>query len=181
MVAVRSIRPFSLDKKISNLDSYFPKDTFKGEVLLLSVQKNRRLGIITANLLKMVSPYFSLVIFIKFKVWPLFEVSLFSETRQFGDRTQTLSGIEFAITRSLEGLPRNGFRVFHLGKGRGLDLIIELSVGPGFRGFQAHTFNEAILSKLHPPTGNIHVLNVDEGEIKGYSPLGFSIQTQIGF
>lgn len=53
MVAVRNVRPFSLDQKISNLDSYFPQDTSKGEVRLLCVQKNKRAGGITANLIKM--------------------------------------------------------------------------------------------------------------------------------
>lgn len=165
--------------------------------------------------------------------WPLFEVGLFSETRQFGDRAQTFSGIEFAITRSLasiqseintgfayQGSHPNSDQVWldwkaHLGidleysiwekslqsptlntgfslqgfwtrtpkdwKGEGLDLVPEATVGLGFRGFRAHSFNLAILSKLHLPTGNIQVLDVEEGEVKEYYPLGFSIQTQIGF
>lgn len=54
MVAVRKIRPFSLDGKLSDLDSYFPENSLKGEVRLLSVQKSKRAGIITTHLFKMV-------------------------------------------------------------------------------------------------------------------------------
>ncbi len=42
MVAVRGQRPFSLDKKLDNLDAYLPRDTCACEVRLLAVKKDIR-------------------------------------------------------------------------------------------------------------------------------------------
>ena len=57
MVAVRSKRPFSLDKKLDNLDSYLPEGRSVCEIRLLSVEKAHRRGRIFPGLLKLVSTY----------------------------------------------------------------------------------------------------------------------------
>lgn len=54
MVAVRDNRPFSLDGKLPDLDKYFPIETKKGEIRLLSIQKSKRGGLIAAELFKMI-------------------------------------------------------------------------------------------------------------------------------
>ena len=37
MIAMRDLRPFSLDHKLQNLDSYFPKNLSLAEIRLLSI------------------------------------------------------------------------------------------------------------------------------------------------
>lgn len=60
MVAVRGKRPFSLDAKIENLDSYLPAGQVLCEVRLLAVRKSRRTGQVLRGLLKMVGEYSAL-------------------------------------------------------------------------------------------------------------------------
>jgi aspartate aminotransferase-like enzyme/GNAT superfamily N-acetyltransferase len=57
MVAVKESRPFSLDAKLDNLDSYLPEAKSVCEVRLLSVEKEHRRGRIFAGLLRHVSEY----------------------------------------------------------------------------------------------------------------------------
>jgi hypothetical protein len=44
MSALRSTRPFSLDSKLSNLDTYLPTARSLGEIRLLAVERNHRNG-----------------------------------------------------------------------------------------------------------------------------------------
>ncbi|MFQ5914328.1 MAG: aminotransferase class V-fold PLP-dependent enzyme [Nitrospinota bacterium] len=55
MVAIRSKRPFSLDEKLENLDSYLPHGRSPCEVRLLAVEKNHRSGLIFSGLLKLLA------------------------------------------------------------------------------------------------------------------------------
>ena len=50
MVAVRGRRPFSLDEKLGNLDSYLPRGRSVCEIRLLSVEKNHRSSLIFRGL-----------------------------------------------------------------------------------------------------------------------------------
>lgn len=54
MVAVRSARPFSLDAKLDDLDSYLPPHRSVCEVRLLCVQPGRRRGPVFAGLIDMI-------------------------------------------------------------------------------------------------------------------------------
>ena len=51
MVSVRGNRPFSLDAKVKNLDSFFYKNFKPCEIRLLSIETNRRSGRILQGLL----------------------------------------------------------------------------------------------------------------------------------
>jgi hypothetical protein len=57
MLAVRGQRPFSLDAKLHDLDSYLPPHRSVCEVRLLAVEEERRLGQILPGLLRLVSEY----------------------------------------------------------------------------------------------------------------------------
>ena len=57
MMAIRSNRPFSLDRKLDDLDSYLPDFTSICEVRLLSVVKGRRRGRIFPGLLMLLWEY----------------------------------------------------------------------------------------------------------------------------
>ena len=57
MLCIRDRRPFSLDMKIADLDSYLPKANSICEVRLLSVQKQYRNGVVLLGLLKEVLNY----------------------------------------------------------------------------------------------------------------------------
>lgn len=57
MVAVRGKRPFSLDQKLENLDSYLPAGRTVCEIRLLSVRPNRRNGHVFHGLLRTVLDY----------------------------------------------------------------------------------------------------------------------------
>lgn len=52
MVAVRGKRPFSLDEKLENLDTYLPRGRSVCELRLLSVEKNHRHGVVLRGLLE---------------------------------------------------------------------------------------------------------------------------------
>lgn len=54
MVAVRAERPFSLDAKVANLDSYLPPHQQACEVRLLSVRAGRRRGPVFAGLIDLI-------------------------------------------------------------------------------------------------------------------------------
>lgn len=58
MLAVRGIRPFSLDLKIPNLDSYLPENNKVCEIRLLAIEKEYRGGFIFYRLLKRLADYF---------------------------------------------------------------------------------------------------------------------------
>lgn len=58
MIALRSHRPFSLDEKLPDLDSYLPAHQSACEIRLLAVDATRRNGRILAGLLDMVHRYF---------------------------------------------------------------------------------------------------------------------------
>lgn len=51
MLAVRGTRPFSLDAKLANLDSYLPANRTVCEVRLLAVEPDHRTGVVLAGLL----------------------------------------------------------------------------------------------------------------------------------
>lgn len=51
MVAARDERPFSLDQKLENLDSYLPAESSICEIRLLSIEKEHRVGRIIQGLL----------------------------------------------------------------------------------------------------------------------------------
>ena len=55
MVAVRDQRPFSLDQKLENLDSYLPPEKSLCEIRLLSIEKEHRDGRIIQGLLTMLA------------------------------------------------------------------------------------------------------------------------------
>lgn len=57
MVAVRARRPFSLDKKLKNLDSYLPKFGSICEIRLLAVEKPYRYGLVPYKLLQKMGHY----------------------------------------------------------------------------------------------------------------------------
>jgi aspartate aminotransferase-like enzyme len=57
MIAIRDKRPFSLDQKIQNLDSYLPCSKAMCEIRLLSVKKDYRKGMVLKGLLKIVMEY----------------------------------------------------------------------------------------------------------------------------
>jgi aspartate aminotransferase-like enzyme len=57
MVAVRDKRPFSLDKKLENLDSYLPEARSICEIRLLAVKKNHRSGHVLQGLFKLLAEY----------------------------------------------------------------------------------------------------------------------------
>lgn len=52
MVAVRGRRPFSLDRKLSDLDSYLPEGRTMCEVRLLTVDRSHRTGVVFRGLLE---------------------------------------------------------------------------------------------------------------------------------
>ena len=58
MVAIRDKRPFSLDQKLENLDSYLPKVRSICEIRLLSVDGNNRSGRIFLGLLTRLAQYY---------------------------------------------------------------------------------------------------------------------------
>ncbi len=60
MVAIRGERPFSLDEKLENLDSYLPTGLSLCEVRLLAVRKTRRNGQALRGLLRMAAEYSAL-------------------------------------------------------------------------------------------------------------------------
>ena len=55
MVAVRDRRPFSLDKKLGNIDKYLPAGRSVCEIRLLSIAKSRRKGRVIQGLLTMLA------------------------------------------------------------------------------------------------------------------------------
>jgi aspartate aminotransferase-like enzyme/GNAT superfamily N-acetyltransferase len=57
MVAVRSTRPFSLDAKLENLDAYLPRGRSLCEIRLLTVDRDRRHGVILRGLLARLTQY----------------------------------------------------------------------------------------------------------------------------
>lgn len=57
MMAVRSKRPFSLDKKIPRLDEYMPPGRSVCEIRLLAVEKDFRMGQVFYGLLRFASEY----------------------------------------------------------------------------------------------------------------------------
>lgn len=57
MVAVRDRRPFSLDKKLDNLDEYLPEYTSLCEIRLLSVEKEYRKTHVFYGLIRLLSQY----------------------------------------------------------------------------------------------------------------------------
>ena len=57
MVAVRDKRPFSLDRKLGNLDTYLPEGRTVCEVRLLSVEEGHRRGRVFVGLLKLLNEY----------------------------------------------------------------------------------------------------------------------------
>lgn len=57
MVAVRNQRPFSLDKKLDDLESYLPEANSMCEIRLLAVQKEYRQGLVPYKLLKKMGYY----------------------------------------------------------------------------------------------------------------------------
>ncbi len=56
MVCYNSIRPFSLDKKLNNLDEYLPAHNKLVEVRLFAVKKNKRKQGIAISMLKVLIP-----------------------------------------------------------------------------------------------------------------------------
>jgi aspartate aminotransferase-like enzyme len=57
MITIRGKRPFSLDQKVENLDSYLPKNRTLCEVRLLAVKPEARNGVIFKNLLEKTAEY----------------------------------------------------------------------------------------------------------------------------
>lgn len=57
MIAIRTKRPFSLDGKLANLDSYLPPNRSVCEVRLLAVEPEYRTGVVFRGLLKAQSEY----------------------------------------------------------------------------------------------------------------------------
>ncbi|MBF8253806.1 MAG: aminotransferase class V [Deltaproteobacteria bacterium] len=57
MVAVRAMRPFSLDQKLANLDSYLPPGRSVCEIRLLAVEPNSRSGVVFHGLLRALHDY----------------------------------------------------------------------------------------------------------------------------
>jgi len=53
MVAIRGQRPFSLDRKVPNLDSYLPRRRRVLEIRLLAVEERYRSGVVFAGLIRM--------------------------------------------------------------------------------------------------------------------------------
>ncbi len=58
MLALRANRPFSLDQKVENLDSYLPPGRALCEIRLLSVDKKFRTGQVFQGLMALVWQYF---------------------------------------------------------------------------------------------------------------------------
>ena len=56
-LAVRTDRPFSLDSKLENLDSYLPTGRSMCEIRLLAVRSERRRGIVLRGLLRLVTQH----------------------------------------------------------------------------------------------------------------------------
>ena len=57
MLALRSNRPFSLDRKLADLDSYLPEHDSLSEIRLLYVQPNHRNGKIMKGMMEMIAQY----------------------------------------------------------------------------------------------------------------------------
>ncbi|HKS04722.1 MAG TPA: GNAT family N-acetyltransferase [Gemmatimonadaceae bacterium] len=57
MMALRTKRPFSLDSKLENLDSYLPKGRRPCEVRLLAVEPEHRTGVVMTGLLRALGEY----------------------------------------------------------------------------------------------------------------------------
>jgi hypothetical protein len=57
MVAVRDQRPFSLDGKLDNLDSYLPPHRSVCEIRLLAVEKDRRSPRVFQGIMRMLAQY----------------------------------------------------------------------------------------------------------------------------
>ena len=57
MLAVRSNRPFSLDQKLENLDSYLPNALCICEIRMLSIRKHFRSGLVIKGLLVLLTKY----------------------------------------------------------------------------------------------------------------------------
>lgn len=57
MVAVRDKRPFSLDGKLDNLDSYLPRHSSVCEIRLLAVEKDRRSPRVFQGIMLMLAQY----------------------------------------------------------------------------------------------------------------------------
>jgi GNAT superfamily N-acetyltransferase len=57
MLSVRNKRPFSLDEKLSNLDSYLPRNRAKCEIRLLSIRKNYRHTLLFRDLISKTVKY----------------------------------------------------------------------------------------------------------------------------
>lgn len=57
MIAVRGDRPFSLDYKIPNLDSYFPPNVNICEIRLLAIEKEYRKGFVFYGIAKKLAEY----------------------------------------------------------------------------------------------------------------------------
>ena len=57
MIAIRDIRPFSLDAKLENIDSYLPEYNSICEIRLLSIEKNRRHGRVIQGLILELAKY----------------------------------------------------------------------------------------------------------------------------
>ncbi len=57
MVAYRAGRPFSLDKKLDNLDSYLPTGSKVCEIRLLAIERESRKGPVLQGLLTMLAKY----------------------------------------------------------------------------------------------------------------------------
>ena len=57
MVALRAIRPFSLDAKLDNLDAHLPPNNSPCEIRLLAIEKNHRQGKIVAGLFSRIAEY----------------------------------------------------------------------------------------------------------------------------
>ena len=57
MICVRDQRPFSLDYKLENLDSYLPKSTLICELRLLAIRKDRRSPIIFQGIMRTLYDY----------------------------------------------------------------------------------------------------------------------------
>ncbi|OGV38131.1 MAG: hypothetical protein A2020_07250 [Lentisphaerae bacterium GWF2_45_14] len=57
MIAARSKRPFSLDAKLDNLDSYLPPFENPCEIRLLALQKGSRGGVVLGRLLSLLTSF----------------------------------------------------------------------------------------------------------------------------
>ena len=57
MLAIRENRPFSLDKKLPDLDKYFPEKRDICEIRLLAIKKERRSGVIFLGIIAKAAQY----------------------------------------------------------------------------------------------------------------------------